>query len=432
MVPLVIGVAYSALSIGAFLAWSYFSTDGSATPGYGTVALAAFPTITGMGYVATGSVWALIAFLLTTAIWAWVAWQWLVAAWGPATVYLLRMDASTGNRRGFVCYVGSTDRSWHVRKGEHQDDRDGGWLPWKAEVDWSISGPAWRRLTASGARRQERRMIRTLTYAGQIGALPRIRNVSETKLRSPLHPVLWARLAFLRVQGLAFPSRKLHLSPRPLVEALPPADIDVRTTPLDQMDPVDAAEVASATATNGPVPVPPDGPASGSGSASTEGSGSGSTVATIDPTPAPEDVSPDLLMGAHEQPAHVAPTLPPVGGESDEQNCSRATVSGEQTSDDPGEGDGLDDRPGIGDEVEAWLASEVERSSGSGEGPPESGGRGSSGGKAPTVPPWVPRARELRRAGLSAEKIRLALIAEGVDPAPSRPTVQRWVADASE
>lgn len=426
-----------ALIVGPPIAWTYLSDDETAQPGWASGAVLIFTPAAILAAYTHPSPPTIAWALAQLVILAWLEWQWIVATFGYGLVYFLRLDTAQRARSGHIVYIGFTGRDWTARKAEHQDDRSGSWADWKADVDWTISGPAFRRITAGAARRHETRMIRTLTHAARLKVVPPIENRADTNLHGPFHPILRARYVSLRAQGVMLPARRVKLKPGVFVESPGPAGLSA-APPVSEMGlvvDVDGAEVAAANApetsaaTAGP---PPDTgrhaePHADAPDPTTGSSESESSERT-------DLVPPDPADASHPTPSHPTTHHPPVGGMPDgtetwDESDGEDGTSGPDDPEDEGGGEPVSDT-GLGDEVEAWLnRGPAELPAGDAEAP-TGGVRGSSGGKGARpvkTPEWVALARFLRDGDdeLSLDDIRATLA--GAGHTVSRSTLHRWL-----
>jgi hypothetical protein len=396
---------------------------------------------TGTAYWATGwlPLFALYVAVLTLTLW--LGWQALLAIWGRGVVYLLRLHPRTGPRAGWVAYTGHTGRE-DQRMAEHRDDRNPGWAPWKADIDWRISGPAWRRLTVKGAHRLEDRTIRATSYAAQIGICPPIENDLTAKLHGPAHPLLAIRLVWLRFQGLILPNRALHQSRPEAPDDNPgsPTEDDVDLPAYDpDADPagpiidVDCVAEAASTSRDRSASRPDPrthGPAS---SASPAPPADPPTSTSLD-LPSHPVVSPDPFVSSDPAASSHPDPVPPEGGNAphettapDETIWDDETTTGETIDQDELEAEGEAEGPGTRRQPSRRVRTKGRRASRSGK------ARGKTdGGAAPApspFPAWVPDARRLRREhGMSYQQIVDQLRADGIGT-PSKATVGRWLAD---
>lgn len=438
----IIGIVAVVFIVGPWAGWYFLSDDDTLGDGDRLDIRNAWrlfiPTWT---FAVAGTLWvigapwpALVTLALAAVMNVWLSWQALLAIWGRGIVYMLRCDYSRGPKRaGHTLYIGHTGRDWEARKAEHQDDRSLTWEEWKEAVDWSISGPAWRRLTKRGANRLEVRTIRTLTYAARQDYLPSIENKADTAIRGPVHPILSARFWWLRLQGAVLPSRAVHRRPAGAVEHPGPVEIDERTTPIEDMPlVVDAEEVASTTTarTSGPSARTASGTPAPASPAAADSSPTVDPPSDSDQSTEPASVSSSHDEASHQSaPSHVSPH-PPVGGmSSDETTDSRDAESGDDETLE-GEVRWADEEvedTGLADEAADWLAQQERRGTGRGAGRRKGGSRSSSGGKV-AAPAWLADARLLRDRGLSYDAIRSALEADGCKV--SKATVARWLREA--
>lgn len=390
--------------------------------------------VAGLVYSVAGLWPAFTLIVVSVAANTWLSWQALLAVWGRGIVYMLRRDGSWPNRAGYVTYVGHTGRDWEARKAEHQDDRSPSWEEWKEHVDWRISGPAWRRLTKKSANRLEVRMIRTLSFAARNDHIPPIENDADTAIRGPVHPILSARLRLLRLQAVLIPARALHRKPTPPVEHPAPAQLDERTTPIEDMPEVIEAAEVGASSSSASRPDSSSRPAARTRGAATPPASSAQPVTDqadpTDQTDEPPSVSSSHDEASHpSEPSHVSDHPPEGGVAPNETTVSRDAQSGDDETfeGDPEWADGGVVDTGVADEAAAFLRREAQRSGPSRRGGPAKGGRrSSSGGQA--EPEWLAVARTLRGEGLSYDAIRAQL--EALGHKTSKATVARWLADA--
>lgn len=423
----ILSIVLIGFCVGPCALWYLISDDRTAMPGkLGGAALLLGPVSLIAAYNLPGPptiTWAATQLALI----AWLDWQWLVAAFGFGLVYFLRLDRQQRARSGYVTYVGYSGRDFAARRREHQDDRNPGWAPWKADVDWTISGPAFRRITEGAARRHETRMIRTLTYATRMKLIPPIENNADTHLRGLFHPLLRARYTALRCQGLILPARRLKLAPAVEREHPGPEGLHA-APPVEQMGIVVDAKGAEGSASSTPGrPSESSRPAPADQARSASRPGPGSDDESADPAPSDRrgPVATETGVASHPAVVPLHPPHPPEGGMPDDTLQRDATIGSGATSD-PGDSGGAGEDEsvadtGLGDEVELFLARMAP--SGTAEDvPPVRGARGNPGG-----PGWVQLARQLRAEDpdLSLGEIQATL--EGAGFSVSRSTISRWL-----